>query len=150
MWYRIAILTLVLLASPSQAMSPATQVAWPIQKMFVPTGFDDNDKVQVTVTGEFPNTCYRVGPYHSKVDDKARVITIIQSAYAFPTICLDILIPFTQVIDVGFVPAGDYTVVDSSTGNPWAVRQLIAPRTQVRMITCTPSSTMRWFNQLRE
>lgn len=93
------------------------QVSWPLQKAFTPVGFDDNDRVQVAVSGEFPNTCFHVGPYTSKVDSASHTIFLGQHAYSYFAMCLQILLPFTQVIDVGPVPAGDYKIVDAASGS---------------------------------
>ncbi len=116
MWYRIAMLSLAMLATVSRGGDIPSEVGWPLQKAYIPVGFDDNDKVQITVTGEFPNTCFHVGPYSSKVDENAKIIYLEQKAYSYLAMCLDILIPFSQTIDVGLVPAGNYAVIDSSTG----------------------------------
>ena len=35
----------------------AVLVQAPIDKVFVPLGFDDNDKVELIIHGQFPNTC---------------------------------------------------------------------------------------------
>jgi len=88
-----------------------------LEKSFIPIGFDDNDKVQVVVTGTFSNACYRVGPYQVQTDRENRKVHIRQSAYLYPGWCLQIMIPFTQVIDIGLLPSGEYTVGDATNGN---------------------------------
>ena len=57
-------------------------------KVYVPTGFDDNDRTQVTIEGTFPNTCYKVGPYATKIDPLTRTITVQQQAYRYQGVCL--------------------------------------------------------------
>lgn len=115
MFYRLLIIGMAVFSFASRAELPG-QVNWPLRKAFVPQGFDDNDKVQITVSGEFPNGCFHVGPYRSKVDVTKQTIFVQQVAYSYQAICLQFLIPFMQVIDVGLVPAGDYKVVDATSG----------------------------------
>ena len=100
----------------SSGTTPNT-VTVAIQKAFIPEGFDDNDRTQVTVEGFFPNTCYKVGPYATKVDPKTRTITIQQQAYHYNGVCLQMLVPFNQTIDLGLVSAGDYSLKDAAKGN---------------------------------
>jgi len=33
-------------------------ISAPVEHLYVPTGFDSNDSVEVIVTGNFPNACY--------------------------------------------------------------------------------------------
>lgn len=116
MVYRLLVLILASFSLLSQAELPG-QLNWPLRKAFIPAGFDDNDRVQVTVTGEFPNTCFHVGPYTSRVDVPSKTIFLEQQAYSYSTMCLQILLPFSQVIDVGIVPVGDYKLVDAASGS---------------------------------
>ena len=77
-----------------------------LNKAYIPIGFDDNDNVQVMVTGVFNNTCYRVGPTTVHVDETTKTIQIRQSAYDYGFECLQIELPFAQVVNIGLVPAG--------------------------------------------
>lgn len=112
MWYRIVLVCLIMSYAAGAEENQPKGVGWPLLQAYIPTGFDDNDKVQVTVTGEFPNTCFRVGSYTSSVDPVAQTIHVGSVANSYLGICLPMLIPFTQVIDVGLVPPGNYKVLD--------------------------------------
>jgi hypothetical protein len=90
-------------------------------KVFVPSGFDDNDRTQITIEGVFPNTCYKVGPYATQIDLKTRTITIQQQAYRYQGICLQVVVPFHQVVDLGLIPQGEYKIVDSASGSALSV-----------------------------
>lgn len=87
-----------------------------IDKSYVPVGFDDNDKVQVTIAGVFPNNCFKVGPYRTHVDAARKRIYVEQSAYRYQGVCLQVLVPFTQTIELGIVREGTYSVRDALTG----------------------------------
>lgn len=91
------------------------QIHWGLQKVFVPAGFDDNDRVQVTVQGTFDSTCLKVGAYKVETSEKDRVLLVDQRAYLYQGICLQIKVPFTQTLDLGILPAGDWKVVDANS-----------------------------------
>lgn len=80
-------------------------------KMFAPTGFDDNDNAQIVLTGAFPNTCYKAGQVSATVDEASRRIHVKNEAYFFESSwCLFVLVPWTQTVNLGTVPAGEYEV----------------------------------------
>lgn len=97
----------------------AQQTAQPIAlqakigEVFVPYGFDDNDNVELTIHGHFPNSCYRTGTAIAQVDDEAMEITIQAKSYFYPQSeeCIEMVNPFTQVIHLGTLSAGSYKIV---------------------------------------
>jgi len=91
------------------------EVPAPIKGVFVPKGFDSNDNAQVVVTGAYPNSCYKVGPTNLRVDKKNNVVEIdVNAYYAAGSYCLMLYIPFTQTVNVGVLPPGDYKLVVNS------------------------------------
>lgn len=79
--------------------------------VFVPYGFDNNDNSQVIIEGEFPNTCYRVGPTEVAVDEEKKRITITNQAYFYNgCFCEFVLVPWTKTVDLGIRSAGDYQI----------------------------------------
>ncbi len=82
--------------------------------VYAPIGFDSINKSQVAVEGVFSDTCYRVGPH--KVTVNGDTITITQGAYFYNGICADVLVPFYQVIELGVLNVGNYSIVDGATG----------------------------------
>lgn len=112
-------LTSVLMLSAPGAFAQSTApiiTDTTIHTTYVPIGFDDNDRVELMIEGLFSNSCYKVGPYQVDVDKTAKSIKINQSAYKYQGFCLEMLVPFSQVVYVGLLDAGVYTVVDASTG----------------------------------
>ena len=80
MGYKIAIALLFLVlpnfataadADGDSAFKPEI-VNIPLNKVYVPVGFDDNDRVQIVVEGDFPNTCYKIGPYTFHMNEVTR------------------------------------------------------------------------------
>ncbi|MCB9255063.1 MAG: hypothetical protein H6617_10315 [Bdellovibrionaceae bacterium] len=87
-------------------------------KAFIPVGFDDNDQSQLVIAGRFPNTCYQVGPYDVKVDEADHTITVTQFAYVYSGVCLRMLVPYTQTVDLGMLEKGNYQVIDGDSAVP--------------------------------
>lgn len=90
----------------------------PIDHVFVPNGFDNNDHVELIVTGKFPNPCYTRNRYDLKVKDNIINIDITSLSMDDPayTKCEPLKIPFTEVINVGNLQGGEYQVVVNAGG----------------------------------
>lgn len=104
---------LLALSAPSimnaePALKPAT-----FNAMYAPSGFDSNDNVQFVGEGMFRNSCYRPAPASVKVDVAAMTITVGPAAYEYSGFCLQVILPFERVIDVGILKPGVYTVVQT-------------------------------------
>jgi hypothetical protein len=83
-----------------------------LSQIFIPPGFDDYDNAQVIVRGYMPNTCYKIAPPLAHVDQANQTIYI--AAQAYPTkqaLCSEMLVSFSQTIDLGRLPAGNYQVI---------------------------------------
>ena len=89
----------------------------PVDKIYLPHGFDDNDNVELILKGQFPNTCYKTGPVSVDIDKKARKIKINAQSYrAQQTMCADVMISFIQPVHLGILDQGSYSV--ELAGNP--------------------------------
>lgn len=95
---------------------------------YVPQGFDDNDRIQVTVEGYFSDSCYKVGPYRAQTSPG--LISISQFAYKYLGVCLDVIVPFHQVVDLGILPQGTYKVVDTTSGTALGVLPISKARSE--------------------
>jgi len=88
----------------------------PSDEIFAPPGFDDNDNVQVVLQSQLINTCYKVAQPEVNVDRANHLITVASQAYVYESSwCLQVLIPVTQTVDLGILPAGHYRVVEYNT-----------------------------------
>lgn len=105
-------------ANPSPNTPKTVETA--LTKAYIPLGFDDNDRIQIAVAGTFKNTCYKVGPHALKVDAENKTITVQQQAYLYSGVCLQMFVPYSEVIDVGIIPSGNYKVVDANSGTKLA------------------------------
>lgn len=116
MKYLLSIAAVLFFCTGAHADFRPRVVDMELTKAYIPIGFDDNDNVQVMVTGLFNNTCYRVGPATAHVDEVTKTIQIHQTAYDYGFECLQIELPFAEVVNVGIVTDGNWTVQDSVSG----------------------------------
>lgn len=90
----------------------------PISAVYAPSGFDDNDNVQVVIEGVFPNSCYWAGPV--KVAIQGKRIEIKHEAYFVDGHCYDMMSFYTKVVDIGVLKADHYAIYLPQGGVPSA------------------------------
>ncbi len=98
-------------ADPSPILTPVN-----FAKTYIPNGFDSNDNVQFVGEGKFSDSCFRHSETKVRVDQAQKKIFVSPTAFKYPGMCLQVILPFDRVVDVGLVPAGEYSVIQSSTG----------------------------------
>lgn len=102
--------------APSVSREPA-----PVERVFVPQGFDDNDNAEVIIQGRFPNACMKTGPVGAKIDTQNQIITLRPEVYVYRgEPCAQVVVPFTQRVTFGTLTAGNWKIVaeDMPTINP--------------------------------
>jgi hypothetical protein len=105
-------LLLLFAASTNAYASPEpVRVGATFAKIYIPEGFDSNDQVQIVGEGMFRNTCYRPAPGAVKVDDITKTILVGPVAYEYSGFCLQVILPFNRVVDVGMLKPGTWKVV---------------------------------------
>jgi len=118
-WVHLTFASLFFFVASTTAMAAdqllPEKVNVPLSKAFIPVGFDSNDRVQVTVEGTFPNTCYKVGPYSVQKDESAKAIRIQQTAYKYTGTCLMVQVPFVQTIEMGLLREGGWAIIDAGS-----------------------------------
>jgi hypothetical protein len=102
------------------------EVRWLPESVFTPSGFDDNDNVQIVIDGNLPNTCYRAGPTDISIDAQNKVIRIVDKAYLYQGgYCLMTLVPYTKTLSLGVLAAGKYRIEFEDTDGEVFRRGLI-------------------------
>lgn len=83
----------------------------PVKHLYIPTGFDNNDSVEVVVSGTFPTPCYSRNTV--AVDVVGDTISIEISAIQRDTkaLCPAMLVPYKEVVALGNLQGGSYEVV---------------------------------------
>ena len=109
----IAFTLLALLSAPLQAQTQV--IAAPVDHVFVPAGFDNNDNIELVVTGLFPNPCYKRNDVKVEVNDDIIDIkvTSIVSDDDKSQMCAAMVVPFKENILVGNLQGGDYKILDN-------------------------------------
>lgn len=124
---RIVNLSAIVLFSVSgSALGETFRPDWRVPKtenrlpdhVFVPSGFDDNDHSQVVLSGQLPNSCYKVGKASARVDRLNKKIYISNRTYKYEgCYCMPVTASYSQVVDLGVIPSGSYPIVNLDAKN---------------------------------
>ncbi len=106
-------------AGPAQATDEPKVVESGYHTGYIPAGFDSNDIAQVVGEGLFSDTCYRPATPMVVVDPVAREIRVASYAYKYSGVCLQVLVPYSQTLELGIVPAGTYRVYQDPRGTAY-------------------------------
>jgi hypothetical protein len=103
MKYLIGILLLLTTSIFSTSSMANRNFPIPIANIYVPLGFDSNDKVQVYVTGYLPSICYQGPEYKVKAVRGNKVFIDLEAQLkSIPGMaCPEVVIPFSQTIRLG-------------------------------------------------
>lgn len=83
----------------------------PVEKVFVPQGFDDNDNAEVIIQGRFPNACMKTGPVEKKIDKVNQIITLRPEVFVYRgEPCAQVIVPFTQRVTFGTLQPGQWKI----------------------------------------
>lgn len=107
-----------------------SKVSTAFSAVYAPVGFDSNDNVQIVGEGMFANTCYRPADTGVQVDQEKKTIMLTPMAYHYDGVCLQVLIPFERVVDLGILRPGHYTVYQNGKTTPLEVIRVERARTR--------------------
>lgn len=98
----------IALASPEIILSP-------VEHLYIPEGFDSNDSVELVIAGSFANACYsrnqvEVTVAQDVIDITVTAIAPDKSLALLSKKCVDMIVPFKEVVTVGNLQGGDYVV----------------------------------------
>lgn len=103
--------SLISLAFSSFLYAGPIVVNAPVDHLFVPNGFDNNDNVEVVVTGNFPNTCFSRNKVEVSIKEENINVTITAlSTTHEKSDCPKIEIPFMENVTIGNLQAGEYKI----------------------------------------
>lgn len=83
----------------------------PVKHLYIPTGFDNNDSVEVVVSGTFPTPCYSRNTVAVDVVGDTISIEISAIQRDAKALCPDMLVPYKEVVALGNLQGGSYEVV---------------------------------------
>jgi hypothetical protein len=101
-----------LLSLNIQAQVPKVVPA-PVDHLFVPQGFDNNDNIEVVVVGKLPNPCFIRNKVDIKVvEDSINVnITSLNNEDQGNENCAPMKVPFSEVVTIGNLQGGSYRII---------------------------------------
>lgn len=79
-------------------------------KIYLPAGYDDNDLVEVAVSGRLPDLCHRNPTYEFTRVGNNFEIQLYAYYVPLPEGCKNISIPFLDTITLGVLKKGSYSV----------------------------------------
>ncbi len=85
----------------------------PIEEVFIPKGFDNNDHVELVVSSNFPDSCYKDFETRSQIDGR-KIFLKIMAQKTNDQFCAQALIPIMDTISLGVLDSGEYEVKSSS------------------------------------
>lgn len=84
----------------------------PIEHVFIPQGFDDNDNAEVIVQGRFSNACMKTGPIEKILDESSKTIILTPKMYVYEgDACAQVIVPFIQRVTFGHLSPGQWKVL---------------------------------------
>ncbi|MEY4066288.1 MAG: hypothetical protein RIR26_2496 [Pseudomonadota bacterium] len=100
------------LAAQAHAETPSvSQEPAPVEHVFVPQGFDDNDNAEVIIQGRFPNACMKTGPVEKSIDTQNKVIRLRPQVYVYRgEPCAQVIVPFIQRVTFGTLKEGEWRI----------------------------------------
>jgi hypothetical protein len=103
--------SLVLFCNLGHAMAAdGSLISTSSERTFIPRGFDDNDQTLIVIEGRLPNDCYRLETPEIKTDHANHEIFVQPKAAYYNWLCLEVLVPWTQVVTIGKLEAGDWSL----------------------------------------
>lgn len=81
---------------------------------YIPNGFDSNDQVQMVIEGTYRDTCSKPAGTRFSVNAASKTIQILSYEYRYSGVCLDMLVPHDEVVNLGIVGSGSYQVVQAN------------------------------------
>ncbi len=88
-------------------------ISSPVDHLYVPRGFDNNDNVEVVVTGRFPNPCYIKNSVYVELRDDVILIEVSALKKDNPNtaMCAPMEVPFKESITIGNLQGGQYKIL---------------------------------------
>lgn len=83
-----------------------------IKAIYIPGGFDNNDRAQVVIEGTLPNTCFKAGPSRVQLDVANKTLIVQAFAYKYRGECISMETRFQDTVNIGILPAMPMVVKD--------------------------------------
>lgn len=78
--------------------------------VFAPKGFDNNDAAEIVVSGMLQNLCYKAPKATATIEGNVIKVRVTALHIRGSEYCAQMWVPFTEVVSLGVIPAGNYSV----------------------------------------
>ena len=109
----LVVISALLICNLSMADQPK-KISSQFNKIYAPGGFDSNDHVQIVGEGVFHNSCFRQAETVIKIDNEKKQVSVFPVAYEYPGICLQFMVPFQHVVDIGILGEGNWEIIQGT------------------------------------
>ena len=82
----------------------------PVKHLYIPDGFDNNDSIEVVVTGNFPNACFSRNMVEVTFNNDVIDIHVTALVPDKNRKCIDMIVPFKEVVGLGTLQGGLYEI----------------------------------------
>ncbi len=121
---KLVSLLIMSLSLVSVASTPVEK-AVPVDHIYVPSGFDSNDTVEIVVTGFLPNLCHKSPAANVNITGRDVDIEITSLYYHESNpYCPSMVVPFTQSVKLGLLDKGTYNIKVNGK-SPWELEEQI-------------------------
>lgn len=110
----LVIISMLIICNLSIADNLPTKALSQFNKIYAPGGFDSNDRVQIVGEGRFHNSCFRQAETNIEIDNMKKQVLVFPMAYEYPGICLQFMVPFQHVVDIGLLEAGNWEILQGT------------------------------------
>ena len=119
---KLVVLAVMALASVANASTPIEKMV-PVDHVYIPSGFDSNDNVEVVITGFLPNLCHKSPAAKVEVDGGQVDIKMTSLYYhASNPYCPEMVVPFTKTVSLGIMDKGLYDIKVNGR-SPWELNE---------------------------
>jgi hypothetical protein len=148
-------LALALFVSSSVFAQTQPQIVLaPLDHLYIPTGFDSNDSVEIVVTGRFPNACYSRNQIEVKVNQDIIDIKITAIApdmrQVASGVCPKMLVPFKEVVTIGNLQGGEYEIKVNSVAKFALADKLTVAEATSSAVDDNIYSAVEWVERVNE
>ncbi|MBC7753466.1 MAG: hypothetical protein H7Z71_04455 [Moraxellaceae bacterium] len=110
----LVIIATTIICNLSMADNLPKKIPSQFNKIYAPGGFDSNDHVQIVGEGVFHNSCFRQAETIIQIDNVKKQVSVFPVAYEYPGICLQFMVPFQHVVDIGILEAGNWEILQGT------------------------------------
>jgi hypothetical protein len=107
----ILVSMIMMMVSVAHAAGVPVETLVPVERIYVPKGFDSNDSAEVIISGYLPNLCHK-SPM-TKVTVKGSTLEIKVSSLKYDKtnpFCPEMVVPFIERVNLGILKNGTYKI----------------------------------------